>query len=472
LAAVIADADLADEMACLEQQPLIDWPAHARVKLALLYRLFERLRAHGAAAPEFAGFEAFCESGGQPLEDHARFEALHAWRIQQQPDGDHWRNWPAALRDPRSDAVAAFAAQHRETVDFHLFLQWQAHRGYAEAQHAARAAGMAIGLVADIAVGCDSAGSQAWADRDGMLDGISVGAPPDLFNQDGQSWGLTTFSPRALVKQGYAPFIAMLRANFQHVGGARIDHILGLRRLWLVPDGAPASAGAYLQNHQEDMLRLIALESWRQRTVIVGEDLGTVPTGFREQLADTGLLGIRVLWFERHDGPAAPFHGPETWSRAALATTATHDLPTLAGWWRGTDIDWRRRIDADTHTVDGAATRAAAAHRERAADREQLWRVLCEAGFAADAAAVPAPDMPPLEAMLAFVAATASPFASFPLEDLLGLSEQPNLPGPTDAHHPNWRRRLPFTVAELFSRAAMAHRLEPIQTRRPQGGPT
>jgi 4-alpha-glucanotransferase len=459
--AAIEKTGLAGELAELEGLALIDWPRASKARLAILRALFDTFSEDRDSlfAKDFA---AFVEKGGRPLEDHARFEALQAAQIAENGEG-HWRNWPEALRDPRSAEVTAFANANRREVEFHLFAQWLAAKGLMHAQHAARDAGMAVGLVADLAVGCDSAGSHAWSYRDEMLTGVSVGAPPDLYNQAGQSWGLTTFSPRAMRTQGFAAFIDMLRCAFARAGGIRIDHILGLRRLWLVPDGESAKDGAYLRYPLEDLLRLIALESWRHRAIVVGEDLGTVPPGFTERLQEHGLLGIRVLWFEREvNGPG--FKPPREWDSGVTATTTTHDLPTVTGWWRGEDIVWRSKIGQTTARADGRDA-VEAALEERGADREQLWRAFQDAGIAPGDVDAPDIDNAPVDEALAFVAATPAPLVTYPLEDLLALAEQPNLPGSID-EHPNWRRRLVLPVDELFLDDAFADRLLAVDAAR------
>lgn len=454
---------LADELARLEALPLVDWPDAARARLTVLRALFDRFAAHGASEhPALVDdFRAFCTCGGRALEDHARFEALHAKHIALEPARGHWRDWPCGLRDPRSAEINAFADAHRTEIDFHRFLQWLAARGLDNAQRAARDSSMAMGIIADLAVGCDSAGSDAWSCPHDMLQRISIGAPPDLFNQAGQSWGLTTFSPRGLRANGFAPFIDMLRAAFGHAGGIRIDHILGLRRLWLVPEGASARDGAYLRYPLDDLLRLIALESWRHRAIVIGEDLGTVPAGFRTRLATAGLLGIRVLWFERGEAPPAPapFKPPGEWDADVVATTTTHDLPTVTGWWQGVDIDERARIGQT------APASAAAARRERAQDRAALWSALQQAGLAPREHTLPAPSCAPIDEALAFVARTPATLVTIPLEDLTGMAEQPNLPGSTD-EHPNWRRRIAASIDALFSEPAFVERLARVATGR------
>ncbi|MFM0350156.1 4-alpha-glucanotransferase [Paraburkholderia sp. RL17-347-BIC-D] len=456
--AALEAAQAGDAWSKLERLPLIDWPNAVVLKLKVLRTLYEHFCTHERAqhTPRALEFHGFCGRAGRALEDHARFEALQAAQLSQEGGNGHWRNWPEALRDPRSPEVEAFAEANRHEVDFHLFLQWLAAKGLSHAQHAARDAGMAVGLIADLAVGCDSAGSHAWSYRDDMLQGVSVGAPPDLFNQAGQAWGLTTFSPRAMRTQGFSAFIDMLRAAFAHAGGIRIDHILGLRRLWLVPEGESARNGAYLRYPLEDLLRLIALESWRHRAIVIGEDLGTVPPGFRERLEEHGIAGIRVLWFEgAHDGKG--FKPPSAWDRNAVGTTTTHDLPTVAGWWRGSDITWRNRIGQTMARADGRDPEEAA-QEVRAQDRAELWRAFQQAGVAAPDVAAPPPDRAPVDEALAFVAATPGPLVTFPLEDLFAQVEQPNLPGSID-EHPNWRRRVSVPIDELFEDDTFCDRL-------------
>jgi 4-alpha-glucanotransferase len=289
-----------------------------------------------------------------------------------------------------------------------------------------------------------------------MFAGLSVGAPPDEINPQGQVWGLTTFSPRALRARDYAPFLDLLRATLRHVGALRIDHVLGLNRLWLVPAGARPTEGVYLQYPLDELLRLVARESRRHRALIVGEDLGTVPEGFRETLADAGVLGTRVLWFEREH---ALFRAPARWPAAVVATTSTHDLPTVAGWWRGHDIDWRLRV-GQLAATDGAPERA-----RREVDRRALWAACVRAGVVQGELPAAADAYRVVDAALRYVAATPSRLALLPLEDLAALDEQPNLPGTRD-EHPNWRRRLPATAEELFTRPEVAARLASLHTER------
>ncbi len=438
----------------LEKLQLIDWPGVSKVKFHLLRALFERfvqLPAHSTCRHDFARFRA---EHGDLLATHARFEALRA--ASQTKD---WRDWPLELRNPAGPAVAEFARTHEYDIEFRIFLQWVTQRSLETAQTAARSAGMPIGLIADLAVGLNPAGSQAWSQQATMLRNLSVGAPPDLFNRRGQDWGITSFSSRGLITDGFVPFLATLRAALAYAGGVRIDHALGLRRLWVIPQGADPSNGVYLRYPFEDLLNLLVLESYRHRAIIIGEDLGTVPPGFREQLEARGLLGMRVLWFEQ-EGEA--FRSPNAWDRSAAAMTSTHDLPTVAGWWRGRDITTRAAAG-----VLGESQDAAGLQRERARDRDALWAAFQAASVARGPA--PPPDHPAgvIDAAVRFVARTRSQLCLLPLEDLAGMADQPNIPGTID-QHPNWRRRLPRTTDRLLQTRAVARRIASLARERPR----
>lgn len=451
--AAIERCQLASELRALESSELIDWPAAARAKLTWLRALYEDFS--GSTDPELEPMRqrlaAFRADGGEMLEDHCRFEALLA----HQGPGS-WRDWPEEYRDPRSAEVEQFAAQHAYEVEFHVFLQWLAGDSLGRAQAATREAGMPIGLIADLAVGADGAGSQTWSRQGEMLEGVSIGAPPDTFNVHGQDWGLCAFSPYGLVQSGFRSFIDMLRVSFSDAGGLRIDHILGLLRLWLVPHGLSPDQGGYLRYPLDDLLRLVALESLRHRAIVVGEDLGTVAAGFSEQLAARGILGMKVLWFERaEDGEFQP---AEKWSAEALATTTTHDLPTVAGWWAGRDIDWRGRLGLLPEDQPVEAERQA-----RAEGRAQLAYAL---GLARNRARkeLEASDLPTsqvLEACARHLGRTPAPLAILPVEDVLGLEEQANLPGAAALNeHPNWCRRWSPDAPYLLDPAEVRHRLK------------
>ena len=439
----IADCGLQEEMARLERMELIDWPAVSAVRYRLLAQLYHNFQVHDGAL--LGHFVTFCDAGGDALLQHCRFEALHGHMLRCGESGD-WRNWPAALRDPHSAEVRRFASEYAGEVGLHAFSQWLICSGLESAQTAAKGAGMCIGLIADLAVGADATGSQAWSRQDELLADLSVGAPPDILNRNGQNWGVAAFSPEGLRRHGFRAFIEMIQANLAHAGGIRIDHVMGLQRLWVIPKGADPQQGAYLRYPMTDLLRLLALESFRHRALIVGEDLGTVPEGLREELARRNILGMRVLLFEQQDGR---FIAPQQWPKTALATTSTHDLPSLKGWLAGHDIDWRLR--AGHSRAEQEADDRAERQRERSAllDALHAHGQLNEPNDNGDAA---------LLASISYLASTPAPLVLLPLEEVTGADQQPNLPGPGDTH-PNWRRRYAAPAGELLSEGAAQERL-------------
>jgi 4-alpha-glucanotransferase len=392
-------------------------------------------------AEERAALDTWAQEQGPALHRHALFDALSLHLHEQD-----WRAWPVEFRNPDARGPTQFAAEHGEEIAFHLYAQWLADRSLAAVQAEAKAGGMALGLVADLAVGVDPGGSDAWAMQGSMLSGLTIGAPPDPLGPEGQNWNLGGFSPTGLQQHAFAPWIATLRATLRHAGGVRIDHAFGLARLWVVPAGASAGEGAYLTYPFADMLRIIALESHRAGAVIVGEDLGTRPPGFVEPVAERAILGMRVLWFERS---ARGFCPAGDYPPQAVAMTATHDTATVAGWWTGRDIDWNRRL--------GRGEGWQHEETQRMADRSALWSTIDPARGATPQPANDDPA-PVVEAALAHLGSTPSALAIIPLEDLLALEEQPNLPGTID-EHPNWRRRLPGPLVELLAEPATARRL-------------
>ena len=458
----IAESGLGDEFARLEALELIDWPMAARTKDRLLRALFDDVEHHDLGSvlgsDIAADLQRFRLNGGDLLLQHARFEVLYAARLREDPTALSWRSWPSAWRDPTDPAVTAFAAAERREVDFHIFLQWLADRSAAAAQEAARAVGMRIGLVGDLAIGMDGGGSYAWSRQNEVLVGATIGAPPDYYNANGQNWGLTSFSPRALIAGGFAPFIATLRAALRNAGGLRIDHVMGLLRLWLIPEGASPTEGAYVSYPVEDLFALIALETFRHRAVVIGEDLGTLPHGFRERLDGEGIAGMQVLRFERdHHGY---FRAPDGWRPGAVAMTTTHDLAPTAGWWAEHDIEARAASQGFANEAEIAAER-----HLRAESRHFLWGALRHAEVATGDEPAPAVTDQVVDAATRYIAATPCGLAVLPLEDALGLVNQPNIPGTVD-EHPNWRRRLPGTSAGLLDRPEVSPRLEAMRRRR------
>lgn len=384
----------------LDGERRIDRAAVWALKSDALQSLWEQRRGRGDD-----GFAAWRASQGDTLECFARWCALA------ESHGPDWRRWPAPLRHPGSPTVAATAGgELADRVAFHAWLQWLAD---AQLAGAARASAPAR-LVGDLAVGFDPAGADAWAYQDTLAAGVHVGAPPDGFNADGQDWGLPPFVPWRLRAAGYEPFVRTLRSALRHVGGLRIDHVMGLSRLFWIPPGGSARAGAYVHYRPDELLALVALESVRAGAVVVGEDLGTVEDELRDALGAHDVLSMRLLWFE--DDP------PERFPRRAMAAVTTHDLPTIAGVATGADAEAQR--GAGMTVSEGSHARM----------RSRLAR-------GADLAAT-------IVATHRALALAPSQLVVATLDDALGVTERPNMPGTVD-QWPNWSIALPAPLDEL-----------------------
>jgi glycogen operon protein len=421
----------AGALAALTAAPLVDYPQVWAVKRAVLEAAFAAFDAAGGG-DQMAGFQAY---GGTALRRFAIFQAI----AEQRPESD-WRAWPAELRDPDHPGVAAFAAAHADRVRYHAWLQWLADSQLAAA---VAASGLAIGLYRDLAIGTAPDGAEAWSEARQLAVGASVGAPPDPFSAAGQIWHLPPPNPWRVREDGFRTLAGILGANMRHAGALRIDHAMGLTRLFWVPDGATGKDGAYVANPLPPLLGELALESRRARCLVVGEDLGTVPEGFRAALTAADVLSYRVLWFER-DGAA--FRPPAQYPARAVACISTHDLPTLAGWRAGADIAERAALG-----LLGPA-RAVRAEQERADEQAAL------------AAALGEPPSAP--AVHAFLAASPCALVLAQADDLAGETVALNLPG-TDRERPNWRRKIATPVPELLDTAesrAVLGRMRPGRT--------
>jgi 4-alpha-glucanotransferase len=419
-----------------EAGPLIDWAGALPRRLAELRKVFAALTPAQRAE--------MTATDDAMLRRHALFDALDCHF---RPAGAHgWRDWPAAFHDPEGSAATRFAAEHPDEIAFHLFVQWLARQGLEAAQSAAKDAGMGVGLIADLAVGVDPSGSDAWSLRHAMLDGLTIGAPPDPLGPLGQNWSITGFSPEGLRASAYEPWIAMIRAGLAAGGGLRIDHAFGLARLWVIPEGGATRDGAYLSYPFDDLIRLATLEAHRANAFIIAEDLGTAPYGFTQAVTERQMLGMRVLWFERAADHG--FIGAADYEPLSAAMSGTHDTVTVAGWWRGRDLDWAEELD---RLPEGTTRAEAEAIRDW--DRGLLWSTLDHT------APRPAPDNPApvVDAAIGHIARTPAAIALVALEDLLGLEEQPNLPG-TITEHPNWRRRLDAPTGDLIADAQVRQR--------------
>nr|WP_244635709.1 4-alpha-glucanotransferase [Chthonobacter albigriseus] len=439
---------------------LVDYTAVTRLKMQALRALYDGFQPV-ASEERRAAFRTFREKRGKRFETSCLFLALRAHFADSLGTSD-WHQWPDAFRRPDSDAVHDFARSHADAVGFQVFLQWLADEQLAEAARAAREAGMEIGLYRDLAVGADLSGAETWANAGAVLDGVEVGAPPDLFNPAGQSWGLPPFDPGKLRAEGYRSFIELVRANMRHAGGLRIDHVMGLSRLYCIPKGGDGT-GAYLGYPMEDLIGILALESRRKRCLVVGEDLGTVPPGFRERMREANILSYRVLYFEK-DEVGKGFASPDSYPRRSLAVASSHDLATLRGWYADRDVS--RKQELGLYPAEGEAERQ---HALRDDDRAALLDALRANGF------LPGEGEPTDQAFVdaahAFLNNSASGIAVAQLDDLTGELDQVNVPA-TRLEYPNWRRKYSKTLEAFIadgtvSRAGRLFSARSTRTKRP-----
>ncbi|MBP2300498.1 4-alpha-glucanotransferase [Azospirillum picis] len=456
LQARIAAPAFRQALADARQAELIDYSAVAALKLPVLEALHARFHALPGDHPRKAAYAAFRQEMGAALERHALFDALHEHFFRADPSQWMWRSWPAAFQDPESAEVAAFAAEHAARVDFFAWAQFEADRQLGEAAARGRAAGLALGFYRDLAVAAHPGGGSAWADPSILVQGANVGAPPDQFNLNGQNWGLAPLSPLGLREAGYRPFIEMLRANMRHAGALRIDHVMALQHLFWIPEDG--SDGAYVEYPFHELLRIVALESRRNRCVVIGEDLGTVPEGFRPALERAGILSYRVLYFERT--PDGGFKRPGDYPAGSMATVSTHDLAPFKGFWTGRDLEWRTRLGLYPDDASRDKDRW-----DRGVDRWRLLQALSQEGLRPDSYPSDDGDQPfrteLAAAVHAYLARTPSRIVMVQIEDALCEDEQPNLPGTVD-QHPNWRRRLTREVEQLDGDAELAQVIAPM----------
>jgi 4-alpha-glucanotransferase len=411
-----------------KQQDVIDYPAVAHWKLTALRLAFENFRAD-RSSERFSQFDAFRHQRGQQLQHFACFEVLR--KRFHRP----WWEWPEDCRRPSEDGVLRSRAG-RNDAEFVEYLQWVAHTQLQECTDLAKAMKLKVGLYLDVAVGVRADGFDAWLEQEAVSRELSIGAPPDLLNTAGQDWGLSGYNGVGLAARGFEPFRAMIEASARYAGAIRLDHVMGLARLFLVPSGFSPRDGAYVTMPLDALLGVTTLESQARRCIVIGEDLGTVPEGFREKMKEWGVWSYQVMLFEReHDGR---FKRPDLFSSRALVTFNTHDLSSYAGWRSGHDLRVKRALGIDPGEGEDERQHAIAA-----LDRALAESGLQGAGFAD---------------VIEFLSRTPSRILSVSLDEILGVVDQINVPGTVD-EHPNWRRRLPVRIDELraaFEAAGMA----------------
>jgi 4-alpha-glucanotransferase len=414
-----AEAFAAGEIARLREGNVVDYRRVAELKWRALRQAYENFRSR-ATAERKEDFETF--RSHQPLlSRYACFEVLR--RKFEKP----WWEWPEGWRRPDDERCAQLRrGEDADEIEFVEFVQWTADRQLRACRDLAVRLGMKVGLYLDVAIGVQSDGFDAWNEQTAISRHLCVGAPPDPLNLAGQNWGLAGFNAAGLELQSFEPYRQMLRASMRYAGAIRLDHVLGLKRLYLVPHGFAANEGVYVQMPFEALLAATALESVAQACVVIGEDLGTVPEGFRETMADWGIWSYQVMMFERDERGA--FRNTDYYSPNALVTFNTHDLSTYAGWRSFSDLKTKRSLGIDPGESDDARWHALTmlddVLRHHAIDRHDLY------------------------AVVGFLAKTRSRLLAVSLEDLLGVVDQPNIPG-TVNEHPNWRQRLPVSMEEI-----------------------
>jgi 4-alpha-glucanotransferase len=397
-----------------------------------------------------AAYEEFVAEQGKGLQDFATWSAI----------AEHLsgKDWPPELSHPDSPAVQELRSELSERVEFYTWLQWVADEQKHTAQRVAREAGMKVGIMHDLAVGVHPAGADAWAYQDVLARGVSVGAPPDMYNQQGQDWSQPPWNPRALAKAGYVPYRDMLRTVLRHAGALRIDHILGLFRLWWVPGGAKPSAGAYVRYDHEALVGILCLEAHRAGAVVVGEDLGVFEPWVRDYLADRGILGTSVFWFERdEDGRPLP---PEKYRRMTLASVGTHDMPPTAGYLAGEHVDLRERL--------GLLTEDPQVLRQQArAERDQAVLALAQLGLVGDDPS----EREIVEGLHRYLRRSPAALLGVQLVDAVGERRSQNQPG-TDQEYPNWKVPLGdaagnvVLVEDLFQNARLMSLVQALNSAR------
>lgn len=434
------------EIAELRASPYVEYERVSALKLRFLKFAFAQfLRERRNGSHRMREFSTFCAREGDLLEDFATYSALDEHLHRQNPDLWLWTDWPAPYQDPRSPETLAFRKKHWRSVMFYQYLQWQLDLQLADAQKHARDRRLAIGLYHDLALATDRFGSDLWAHRPFYVAGCRVGSPPDDFSPEGQDWAFPPPNSVRHREDGYRLFVESIRRNCRHGGALRIDHVMRLFRLFWIPDGTPARDGAYVREMNLDYVRILALESVRNQVVVVGEDLGTVEPVVRETLARFGILSYRLFYFEKNE--RGEFRRNEEYPKQALVSSTTHDLPTLAGFWTGSDIEARRAAQL----IDEETARAQRAVRD--AEKQKMANVLFDLGLMPEHLPRNIHAYPELtgelhNAIVGFLAMTPSQLLAINQEDLTKEKHQQNLPGST-WQYPNWGRKMRFTVEQL-----------------------
>ncbi len=434
------------QLSVLRNSPLVDYTNVSSLKATVLRLAFDSFyETHFIkASPRGRDFEAYVQSEGKLLENYALFAA-----IQEKTSIASWQKWPTEYRDIDSPEVETFRRENEREVLYHQYVQWLIEGQHNEVAERGHQLSMPVGLYHDLAVGSSGDGFDAWINDNIIAKGIDVGAPPDDFNPSGQNWGFPPFDPEEMRKSGYEFLVQTIRKNMMRAGALRIDHALGMFRLFWVPEGTEPVKGAYVRYPSEDILRIIALESVRNKTVVIAEDLGTVGEDVRETLARFRMLSYKILYFERNY-PDPSFKLPERYPDLSLCTVTTHDLPTICGYWAGRDIEEKTRLRLFPN--DELRERQI---RERQRDRELLLEALKSQGLLPDNFSTDPSSLcimiPSLCLIIyEYLSLTPSKLLAVSLDDIIGTLDQQNMPGTVDTY-PNWMRKTPVSLEKIMS---------------------
>jgi 4-alpha-glucanotransferase len=444
-----ARPEIQQEIASLRASDFVEYERVHALKMRFLKPLFATfLREYRSGSVRARQFQEYVDHEGDLLRRFATYCALDEWIHRRNPEIWLWTEWPEPFRNPDSAETEAFAKKHWRLVLFYQYLEWQIDRQLDAAQQHARDKGLSIGLYHDLALATDRYGSDLWAYRPFFAAGCRVGSPPDDFSPQGQDWAFPPPNTAQHRESGYRLFVESIRKNCRHGGALRIDHVMRFFRLYWIPDGADAAHGAYVRDHWDDIIRIVALESVRNRVVVIGEDLGTVEPEVRETLARFGILSYRLLYFEKDRSGA--FRKSADYPQQTLVSSTTHDLPTLAGFWVHEDIEQRRRAGVLSDEAGYRAQWAA-----RAVEKQKMLDALLAEGLLPPGYPRSADDIPELSgelhnAVIGFLASTPAMLLLVNQEDLTKETAQQNLPG-TTWQYPNWSRKMHFRIDQLYS---------------------
>lgn len=451
---VIRNPEFQARLTALRDTERVDYGEVAAVKTAVLEILYEHFKRNHLDPESERGrsFREFQARGGESLHKYSVFETLREHFHNEHGTVGGWQDWPEAYQNPQSETVEAFASAHQDKAEFFQYLQWQMGIQLGAAGSLAMACRFKVGLYQDLSVCAGPGGFETWLHQGAYALDASIGAPPDIFNANGQDWGLPPPIPTKLMDAAYGPFVAAIRANMRHAGAIRIDHVMGLLRLFWLPKGKPPSEGAYVRYPFRDLLGILALESQRNQCMVVGEDLGTVPDGVGQGLEDYQILSCRLLYFEK--GADGKFKPPDEYPPRSLAAVTTHDLPTLFSYWQGQDLALRTELG-----LFPTEERRQAEVIERNQDKFRLLYALKREHMLPESIDVDAPALPDMSsdlvtAIYRFLAASPAKVVAFQLEDAFGQIQQANVPG-TTSEYPNWRQKLSVSLEDFPEHASL-----------------